>query len=211
MFYINAITITCLGVITAMFSPVTFIIGIACLAIIGWVNYRLFQFRALNYFALKKYVKTWVRQYSNVTFNKISLYQYSPKLQKYYSRHPRIPTKYAIVFELANCDKDFKKLEGGYSKASEKPSDRTPGLEFLSDIQYLHTIPQDYRAFIDASFRDIYSISPPDNYVNDWTLIPRNNKENLPVNISVDRPRWVLYRKSLDFGKTIGSFMAKFA
>lgn len=183
-----------------------FLLTLFSLSIVGYVNYRLFHFKELNFFALKSYAKRWVKKYPAVGINKISLYRYSSKDQQHYrllKDGERIPTKYALIFEVSRCDEEFEHIKKVANETSNETLKKI-GLggeeeaaceNFINATEFYTTLYRNYRAFIDSSFKDVYKEKPDKKFLKDWIFIPIKCGEKLNYNVLKNEPHWTLYQK----------------
>jgi len=180
-----------------------FLLSLVFVGIMGWVNYQLFHFRELKFFVLKKYAKRWVQKYSDIQIKRIFLFRYSSKYQEYYpflKDGEMMPIKYALVFEILNCDKEFELLEARNQESINETLERvksgkqkTALEEFIDATEFNRRYPRNYRAFIDSSFVHVYANNPGKNFLNDWVFIPVKRGGNLGLNILTNEPHWTLY------------------
>ena len=165
--------------------------------------------------------KRWVDDNANIPINRIVLYTYSPKRQKYFGESKK---KYAIVFEIL---KEYKKYGmtlqelQDYHEATEHgeiitsdPIDEffdrpDPIDEFRADTEYFETIKSEnpFLSFMTKDFEDVYSETPK-KFKKEWELIPiqliydSEKKESvlmeLPDNVKTREPHEILFQVQTD-------------
>jgi len=84
-----------------------------------------------------------------------------------------VPSKYFVVFEVpANINTD----------------------ELESDTEYFETVPQGFKGLMCADFGEVYQNQPPpDGFKDEWTFFVKKPSKELPADVMVNEPFWVLY------------------
>ena len=163
---------------------------------------------------LKQRAKRWIKYYSKVPFERIVLYSYSSAFQRITGR--RVPTLYAVVFELSADTKDIPFFIDDKNSPSREEFDlmitkhavrRIDILEkgyhkgslgsFLSDIQDLSTV-EPLNALLPEDFRNVYKPdSINDNFRDEWTFIPKINNMGVSASVMTEEPHWILFEKDI--------------
>jgi hypothetical protein len=138
---------------------------------------NLKYFPRLNIDKLKIIAKRWADDYDDVPIDRIVLYPYASKYQKYFNTF--VEKKYVIIFEIsaedeiyglvgkARLDHDMAVVRG------EVPSD--PLYKFILATEQYTSIIQDkkFLAFITKDFEDVYLKEPNENFRSEWMFVAR--------------------------------------
>jgi hypothetical protein len=165
-------------------------------------------FPRLNIDVLKIHAARWVAQYPDIPIDRIILYNYASKFQKYYDE-PIKDKKYAVVFEIS-CEDEVYHLVGEellkYDMSVVRGEITTdPYYYFAKDLEWDTSVlsEKSFKALVTEDFKNVYWNEPKDSFRNEWIFIPRPlvfnpDKEKilpigLPVNVRVDEPNIILF------------------
>lgn len=129
------------------------------------------SFKNLDMSFLKLQAKRWVDRHSEAKIERVVLYRQASLFQKHLNGN--VPSKYFVAFEVsANSNTD----------------------ELESDTEYYETVPQGFKGLMGADFVEVYQNQPPPNdFKNEWTFFVKKPSNELPADVMVNEPFWVLY------------------
>jgi hypothetical protein len=166
-------------------------------------------FPRLNVDVLKVHTARWVAQYPDVPIDRIVLYAYAAKFQKYYDKPIRYK-KYAVVFEIS-CEDKLYGLSGEKLLKHDLAVVRgeitpDPYYCFVKDLEIDTSIlpVKTFKALITEDFTNVYREKPEDTFRNEWIFFPRplvynpEIKKIIPmgliVNVRVNEPHIILFQ-----------------